>query len=137
MVGIGPKAPDQRALLERARSKSMRVRPRNELEIFSGLCVGRVFYQSAERRLFFVDSHNLSITDIIHTVFAGMAQRPRIRQLYMDEHNLIKAAFSIALTPRQARRLLVALRLNGIVIDSDGELCDHLPPIPESGTEPS
>lgn len=132
MVGIGPKAPDQRALLERARSKSMRARPRNELEIFSGLCVGRVFYQSAGRRLYFVDAHNLSVSDIIRGVFAGMGQSPRIRQLYMDEHGLIKAAYSIALTPGQARRLLVALRLNGIVIDSDGKLCDDLPPLSET-----
>ncbi len=132
MVGIGPKAPDSRALLQRARNKSMRVRPRNELEIFSGLCVGRVFYRSADRCLFFVDSHNLSVSELIHSVFSGLQQMPRIQQLYMDEHQLIKAAFRIMLTPRQARRLLVALRLNGIVIDSDGELCETLPPIGET-----
>ncbi len=117
MAGIGPICTDNRELLKRAEYRSTLNKPANELEIFCSLCVGRVFYLRHKRRLYFVDAPTLNISNIIQRVFRGIGQRPQIRQLYMDEHELIKAALCITLTPRQARLVLVALNLSGIHID--------------------
>ena len=116
MAGIGPIVTNRRALLKQAHYASIQPLPKNELEIFLSLCVGRVLYRKQNRSLYFVDSPALSVTEIIHTVFKGLGQVPQIRQLYMDEHKLIKAAFCIVLTPRQQKLLMVALNLNGIKI---------------------
>lgn len=117
MAGIGPIFTNKRDLLKRAEFRSALTAPESELEIFCSLCVGRVFYLSAERRLYFVDSPALSISDLIHTVFKGLGQQASITQLYMDEHKLIKAARCITLTLRQKKALVVALSLNGIHIN--------------------
>jgi hypothetical protein len=116
MAGIGPISTDRRDILKRAEKNSSLTVPNNELEIFLNLCVGRVYYLEQSRNLYFVDSPALSVTEIIHNVFKGMGQVPRIRQLYMDEHNLLKAAYSITLNELQKKRVMVALSLNGIHI---------------------
>lgn len=116
MAGIGPIFTDRRNLLKQAHYASAQPLPKNELEIFLALCVGRVLYRNDNRSLYFVDSPALSITDIIAGVFHGLGQEPRIRQLYMDQHNLLKAAFCIPLTSQQEKLLMVALSLNGIKI---------------------
>lgn len=118
MAGIGPIFTNRRDLLKRALYRPALTEPKSELEIFLSLCVGRVFFNSQNNSLYFVDSPALSVTDIIQTVFRGLGQKPRIRQLYMDEHQLINAAFRIELTPRQKKLLLVALTLNGIHINT-------------------
>ncbi len=117
MAGIGPICTDNRELLKRAEYRSSLTQPTNELEIFCSLCVGRAFYLSRERRLYFVDAPTLNISKIIQRVFQGIGQRPSIIQLYMDEHELIKAALSIQLTAKQAKLVLVALNISGIHID--------------------
>jgi hypothetical protein len=116
MAGIGPISTNRRDLLKRAENRSSLTVPSNELEIFCGLCVGRVYFQLLTRNLYFVDSPALSVSEIILNVFKGMGQVPKIRQLYMDEHQLLKAAFCITLTLQQQKRLMVALSLNGIHI---------------------
>lgn len=117
MAGIGPICTDNRELLKRAEYRSSLASPGNELEIFCSLCVGRVFYLTQKRKLYFVDAPTLNISQIIQQVFRGMGQQACIHQLYMDEHELIKAALCITLTPRQEKRLLVALDISGIHID--------------------
>lgn len=118
MAGIGPIVTDRRDLLKRAEYRSALTEPKNELEIFCSLCVGRVVFNSRNSCLYFVDSPALSVTEIIHTVFKGLGQKSNIRQLYMDRHKLINAAFRIQLTARQKRLLMVALVLNGIHINT-------------------
>lgn len=116
MAGIGPISTNRRDLLKRAENRSSLPTPSNELEIFCNLCVGRVYFVASSHSLYFVDSPALSVTEIIQHVFRGMRHTPRIRQLYMDEHQLLKAAYCIELTPHEAKLLLVALQLNGIHI---------------------
>ena len=116
MAGIGPIDTDRRGLLKRAHYSTVQSVPRNELEIFLSLCVGRVLYRERNRSLYFVDSPALSITDIVHAVFRGLEQTPQIRQLYMDQHKLLKAAYCLRLTDQQKKLLMVALALNGIKI---------------------
>lgn len=118
MAGIGPICSNNRELLKRAEFRSGLTRPKSELEIFCSLCVGRVFFRKSNRTLYFVDAPSLSITEIIQMVFQGINQQPAIKQLYMDEHNLIKAAFSLTLTNTQKKLVLVALRVSGIHIDT-------------------
>lgn len=117
MAGIGPIFTNNGELLKRARFRSSLTTPANELEIFCSLCVGRVYFKKSTCCLYFVDSPTIMVTDIIKTVFRGIDEQPRFRQLYMDEHNLIKAASSIFLSSRQQKLVLVALKMNGLHID--------------------
>ena len=90
--------------------------PRNDLEVFLYLCVGRVVYREHNRSLYFVDSPYLSVTEIIYKVFKGLGQKPNIQQQYMDVHSLIKAAYCITMTERERKLLMVAFNLSGIHI---------------------
>lgn len=116
MAGIGPVTTNRRDILRRAGVKPGIVAPQNELEIFCSLCVGRVYFRQSNQTLYFVDSPALSVSEIIEQVFKGLEQSPQIRQLYMDEHNILRAAFCIQLTEPQRRALFAALILAGIHI---------------------
>jgi hypothetical protein len=116
MAGIGPVTTNRSDLLKRAGVQPGNVAPQNELEIFCSLCVGRVYFRSENRNLYFVDSPALSISEIIEQVFRGLRQDPLVQQLYMDEHKLFQAAMCIRLTAAQRRPLFTALRLSGIHI---------------------
>jgi len=117
MAGIGPIATNLSDLLRRAGVRPGISAPKNELEIFCRLCVGRVCYRDENRTLYFVDSPALSISDIVGQVFKGLGQSPRIRQLHMDEHNLLRAASCLQLTGLQQKALFAAFSLSGIHID--------------------
>ena len=116
MAGIGPITTDRNDLLRRAGVRPGIVAPRNELEIFCSLCVGRVYFRADNATLYFVDSPALSVSEIVEQVFLGLKQKPQIRQLYMDEHNLFRAAYRIRLAPEQQKALFAALTLSGIHI---------------------
>ena len=116
MAGIGPVTTNRNDLLRRAGVRPGISDPKNELEVFCSLCVGRVYYRDENRTLYFVDSPALSISEIIAQVFTGLAQVARIRQLYMDEHNLLQAAMCIQLTAAQRKALFAAFILSGINI---------------------
>lgn len=122
MPGIGPIKISRADLSRRNGARRGIVSPKNELEIFCSLCVGSVYYQEEKRRLYFVDSPELSISEIIYQVFKGLEQTPRIRQLYMDEHNLFTAARCIELTASQKRTLFTAFTISGIHFTTPGEL---------------
>ncbi len=121
MAGIGPITTNRRDLLRRAGVRPGIVAPENELEIFCSLCVGRVYYREENRGLYFVDSPALSVSDIVQQVFRGLEQTPRVRQLYMDEHNLFRAAYCLELTDAQRKPLFIALALAGIHINRSSE----------------
>jgi len=116
MAGIGPVTTNLSDLLRRAGVRPGISAPKNELEIFCSLCVGRVYYRDEIRTLYFVDSPALSIFDIIEQVFKGLGQSPRIQQLHMDEHNLFRAASCLQLTASQQKALFAAFTLSGIHI---------------------
>jgi len=122
MAGIGPVTTNRNDLLRRAGVRPGISDPKNELEVFCSLCVGRVYYRDEKRTLYFVDSPALSISEIIAQVFAGLGQVARIRQLYMDEHNLLQAALCIQLTGAQRKVLFAALILSGINITRSGKI---------------
>lgn len=107
---------DKNELLRRAKKSTHLNESANELEIFYYLCVGRVYYKKSTKSLYFVDSPEISVSEIIHKVFKGLHQQADIQQLYMDEHGLFNAAFKLKLNDKQATVLLVALRLRGISI---------------------
>lgn len=107
---------EKQELLRRAKNSSRLNDNASELEIFYHLCVGRVYYKESSQSLYFVDSPEISISEIINKVFKGLNQQPVIQQLYMDVHSLFNAAFKIKLSKKQITVLLVALRLRGISI---------------------
>lgn len=117
MAGIGPITTDRRDLLRRAGVRPAISAPKNELEIFLSLCVGRVYYRVENSTLYFVDSPALSISEIIQQVFKGLGQSPRVQQLYMDGHKLLRAAMRIELTAAQRKALFAAFALSGIHIN--------------------
>ena len=116
MAGIGPIWTNRNDLLRRAGVRPGISAPANELEIFCSLCVGRVFYDDASRTLYFVDSPALSVSEIVAQVFRGLGTAPDIRQLYMDRHNLLRAALCLRLTAEQQKALFAAFALSGIHI---------------------
>ena len=116
MAGIGPVTTNRNDLLRRAGVRPGIVAPKNDLEIFCSLCVGRVYYRVQTRTLYFVDSPALSVSDIVRHVFNGLGQSPQIRQLFMDEHGLLRAAMCIQLSAVQKKALFAALTLSGIHI---------------------
>ena len=117
MAGIGPICSNNLELLKRAEYRSGLTQPKSELEIFCSLCVGRVYYRKSNQTLYFVEAPSLSVSEIIGMAFNSINQQPVIKQLYMDEHNLINAALCITLTNNQKKLVLVALRVSGIHID--------------------
>ena len=116
MAGIGPITTNLSDILKRAGARPGITNPKNELEIFCSLCVGRVYYSAQNLSLYYVDSPALSVSDIVKQVFTGLGQSPRIRQLHMDEHDLLRAALCVQLTAIQKSALLAALTLSGIHI---------------------
>jgi len=116
MAGIGPVTTDRNDLLRRAGVRPVIDAPKNELEIFCSLCVGRVYFRAETRTLYFVDSPALSVSEIVEQVFNGLGEKPRISQLYMDEHGMWKAALCIRLSPLQRQALFAAFALSGIHI---------------------
>ncbi|MDH3220102.1 MAG: hypothetical protein OEO19_11280 [Gammaproteobacteria bacterium] len=116
MAGIGPVTTNLGDLIRRAGVRPGISAPKNELEIFCSLCVGRVYYRDENRSLYFVDSPALSISDIIEQVFKGLEQSPVVRQLYMEQHKLFQAALCIQLTEGQRKALFAAFALSGIHI---------------------
>lgn len=85
-------------------------------QIFFNLGLGRVHYLPDDHFLYFVESKDLSIRPIIDSVYQGLGAKPRLEQLFLDNHQLIKGALRLTLDEREARTLLAALRLKGIVI---------------------
>ena len=116
MAGIGPVTTNLGDLRRRAGFRVGISPPKNELEIFCSLCVGRVYLDEKSRNLYFVDSPVLSIGQIIKQVYKGLNQTPQVRQLYMDEHNLFRAAYCIQLTAIQRKPLFAAFALSGVHI---------------------
>lgn len=122
MAGIGPVTTNRNDLLRRAGVRPGISDPKNELEIFCSLCVGRVYYSDANRTLYFVDSPALSVSELIKQVFKGLNQFPRVRQLHMDVHGLLQAALCIELSEAQRNALFAAFVLCGINIIRPGKL---------------
>ena len=89
---------------------------RDNRTIFVKLREGKVHFVSTTRNLYFVDSLDFPVSEMIKKVFKGMKQIPDIYQCYLDQHSYFKGAFCIQLSASQHDAVLVALRLQGIVI---------------------
>jgi len=89
---------------------------RDNRTIFVKLREGKVHFVSTTRNLYFVDSLDFPVSEMIKNVFKGMKQTPDINQCYLDQHSFFKGAFCIQLSQTQHDAVLVALRLQGIVI---------------------
>ncbi len=89
---------------------------RDNRTIFVKLREGKVHYVSTSRNLYFVDSLDFPVSEMIKKVFKGMKQIPYINQCYLDQHSFFKGAYCIVLNESQYQPVLVALRLQGIVI---------------------
>ncbi|WP_165874738.1 hypothetical protein [Cocleimonas flava] len=89
---------------------------RDNRTIFVKLREGKVHFVSSTRNLYFVDSLDFPVSEMIKKVFKGLKQIPNINQCYLDQHSYFKGAFCIHLNTSQHDAVLVALRLQGIVI---------------------
>ncbi len=95
-----------------------RVIPANATEtaIFYRLSGGRVCYDSATERLYFVESTHFPVSRIIGLMFQGMGISPSVEQLYLDATGFFNGARRLSLNPEQARTILTALRVSGVEI---------------------
>ena len=84
--------------------------------IFVKLREGKVHFVSSTKNLYFVDSPDIPVSEMIRKVFKGLNQIPDIQQCYLDQHSFFKGAFCMKLNESQHEPVLVALRLQGIVI---------------------
>ena len=85
-------------------------------QIFYNLGMDRVHYVPHNQALHFVDSEHFKVLDTIRLVYRGLAKKPRIEQLYLDEHGYYKGALRLELSAEDAHAVLAALRLTGVKI---------------------
>ncbi len=97
-------------------SANQAVSLRDNRTIFVKLREGKVHFVSTTRNLYFVDSLDFPVSEMIKKVFIGLKQIPDINQCYLDQHSFFKGALCIKLNQSQHDAVLVALRLQGIVI---------------------
>ena len=87
---------------------------KNPNEIFFNLDNRRVFYDSAEGHLYFVDSADGIVTQTVSASLAGLRNPVAIEQVYLDPHKCFHGARRVQLNGAHANTLLIALRLAGI-----------------------
>ncbi len=87
-----------------------------EVEIFKNLSMNRVVYFPKRQCVYFAESQYSNVRSIIKSVFDGLRHKPNIEQLFMDKHKFFRGPLKINVNAVQARTLLVAFRLNGIVV---------------------
>ena len=86
----------------------------NANDIFFHLDGRRVYYDSAEARLYFINAPETLVLRTIHSVLAGCGSHAVIEQLHLDSHRLFNGACRVALVAEQANAVLLALRLVGV-----------------------
>lgn len=87
---------------------------RNTNEIFYNLDSHRVFYDTADGFLYFVDSPGGIVRQTISASLQGMNSRTAIEQIYLDPHKYFNGANRVRMAGREADTLLIALRLAGV-----------------------
>jgi len=87
---------------------------KNANEIFFHLDGRRVYFDRAERYLYFVDSPQDLVQRIILAALAGAKGPVVIEQLHLDTHKFFHGARRVNLTGKQAHAVLIALRLAGV-----------------------
>lgn len=83
-------------------------------DIFFHLDGRRVFYDSAEAWLYFINAPEALVLRTIQGVLAGCGGTAMIEQLHLDSHRLFNGACRVALAGEQANAVLLALRLVGV-----------------------
>jgi len=117
MAGVG-RVDARCAQAQRRNRRNLRLpASADETQICYHLSMGRVYFCTETGMLYFVDSEFAPVTDIIRASFRSMGVGLLLTQLYFDEHKVLKAALRVHLTLRQARVVLVALRLSGIQVN--------------------
>ena len=87
---------------------------KNANEIFFHLHGRRVYFDRAERFLYFVDSPLDLIERTALAALAGFQGPVTIEQLHLDAHKCFNGARRLSLTSEQAHAVLIALRLVGV-----------------------
>ncbi len=110
--GVGPVS-DKTASACTSRDRPI-ASAKNSNEIFFNLANRRVFYDSAEGRLYFVDSPDGIVMQTVSASLAGLHDPVSIEQVYLDPHKCFHGARRVQLSEAHANTLLIALRLAGI-----------------------
>lgn len=85
-------------------------------QIFYNLGIGRVHFVASASLLYFIDSKDSCIPDIVAPVFQGLGSKPAYEQMFLDPHGLLKGAIRLPLLAPHVAPVLAALRLSGIDI---------------------
>jgi len=110
--GIGPVS--QSIIQARIRRDRAIAPVNNANEIFYHLDSRRVFFDSDEFYLYFVDSSLGLIEQTIRTALTGLRNDVAFEQMHLDRHKFFTGTRRIRLTKQQADTVLVALRLSGV-----------------------
>ncbi|MGB0722887.1 MAG: hypothetical protein ACPGU7_10885 [Gammaproteobacteria bacterium] len=108
--GIGPVRLEQARALREARRGTHLPSGISDTELFYNLGVGRVFFDPERGLLYFVDSVQDPVPELVSSILGMPAV---VEQLHMDRHGVFNAAKRIALRADQRDVVLVALRLHG------------------------
>jgi predicted DNA binding protein len=87
---------------------------KNTNEIYFHLDGRRVYFDRAERYLYFVDSPLDLVKRTVLAALTGARDPVIIEQLHLDTHKFFNGARRVSLTSEQAHVVLVALRLVGV-----------------------
>lgn len=83
-------------------------------QIFYNLGPGRVHLDTSSSLMYFCDCPEPNIRELLVPVFKGLNQTPEYKQMYLDDHQLLKGAVCLTLLKVQVATVLTALRLNDI-----------------------
>lgn len=92
----------------------------DEVRIFYNLAMDRVHYFPQRNTIYFVESVHFSVPEVIQSVLSTMDSPPHIEQLYLDDKNYFKGVKRVVLPHREARAVLIALRLKSIQVSISG-----------------
>ena len=110
--GVGPVS--KTTITASSRTDRTITSAKNTNEIFYNLDNRRVFYDRAERFLYFVDAQDGLVTQTISASLTGLGSKAAIEQVYLDPHQYFNGARRVRLDAAHADTLLIALRLAGV-----------------------
>ncbi len=87
-----------------------------ESEIFYRLTSGRVCYSYPRELLYFTDSPQSPVAEVLYAVFRGLGVKLEIDQLHLDVHGVFRGAHRVAVGRAEASAVLTAMLLGGIQV---------------------
>ena len=102
--------------LQKRRTVSLGVTA-SEAEIVYHLGIGTVYYCPVRQTLYFCDSKDLSISNLISKISKNKSITTVIERVYLDNLHYLSIAKKVTLDSTIMKTVLVALRISGVQIN--------------------